>query len=127
MKLQAFTDLLRVLLAFQGYQDIEPPKMYVVPQQLMNAMFPGFKNARALHDCKSKTIYMADKFDQNDIYDLATAAYETRRHIQCLNGEINNVCYAKREAEAFTVAVKFLEANNARVTRELRQKTTRTC
>lgn len=127
MKLQAFTDLLRVLLAFQGYQDIEPPKMYVVPQQLMNAMFPAFKNARALHDCKSKTIYMADKFDKDDIYDLATAAYETRRHIQCVEGSINSVCYEKREAEAFTVAVKFLEANNARVTSELRRKTTRTC
>ena len=127
MKLQAFTDLLRALLAFQGYQDIEPPKMYVVPHQLLNVMYPEFKDARALHDCKKKTIFMADKFDPSDVLDLATAAYETRRHIQCIEGRILTQCYAQREAEAFKVAVAYLEANNVRVSRELRQKTTRTC
>ena len=127
MKLQAFTDLLRALLAFQGYQDVEPPKMYVVPAALLNVMYPDFKDARALHDCKKKTIFMADKFDPANINDMATAAYETRRHIQCLEGRIHTQCYAEREAEAFKVAVSYLQANNVKISKKLMRKTTRSC
>ena len=120
MRLHEFADLLVTLMAFQGYHDVPPPKMFVVPSTFLNQMYPQLKDARAIHDCKIKTIFMADKFDPRNVYDVATAAYETRRHLQCLDGRTPKVCAGKRRAEAYAVATLYLESQRIKISPALR-------
>ena len=115
MKLHEFADILVAMMAFQGYPDVPPPKMFVVPSTFLNRMYPQLKDARAIHDCKSHTIYMADRFNPDDVYDLATAAYESRRHLQCLDGRYTKECAGKRRAEAYAVATLYLRSRQVKV------------
>ena len=120
MRLHEFADVLVALMAFQGYPDVPPPKMFVVPSTFLNQMYPQLRDARAIHDCNLRTIFMAERFDRGDVYDVATAAYESRRHLQCLDGRFNKDCAGKRRAEAYAVATLYLKSRDVRVSPALR-------